>query len=711
MKFLPLLSAALATGAAAAPKEGRIDRQRIVRSFNPHRTASSDETPLQVGNGNFAFGADVTGLQTFRRFATMSTWGWHSHALPEEEGQNDPEDFHGVEWPTHGRDVFYNIPNADQPVLSNWLRENPHRINLATIGFSFPDPDATEADLASPSQTLDLWTGVLTSSFQYEGADVRVETVADPASDAVAVTVKSSLLEDGALGLLFDFSYPTKDKFDAPFVGLYNRTDLHETTLTPGEGGAEIRHVLGETEYGVSLRWDGDAEISGPENGTHRYRLTTTEKTLRLTASFGKERPCGIPSVEKVRKHSEKWWEQFWKDGAFVDLSKVEDEGAKEIQRRAILSLYLIAVNSASDLPPQESGLVNNGWYGKFHMEMYLWHGIPFALWNHRPLLDRSLSHIYTDLLPHALALAERQGYTGARWGKMTGPDFSDAPGEINAMLIWQQPHPMYFAETELRGRRGAASEAEVLEKWDEVLTHSADFMASYAWLNESSGFYDLGAPLLPASENTDANATRNPTFELAYWRFGLDVAIRWKTLQGLEAPSAWLEVRDGLAPLPTAEINSTTGPTFPIYEGVPNMWTDNATTMDHPAMTGIYGLLPPPLSGPPLDIDTVRNTAEHIKEYWDLDQSFGWDFPMLAMNSLRLGDAQGAVDYLLHPTFAFDDAGYPIGGTRVPTPYFPSSSSFLWAVAMLAGGWEGAEGSHFPEGWKTMVEGFGPVL
>lgn len=86
MKTLPLL-----TGLAALAAASRIDRERLVRAANPRRAASSDETPLQVGNGNFAFGADVTGLQTFRPFATMATWGWHSFALPEEDGQRSPE--------------------------------------------------------------------------------------------------------------------------------------------------------------------------------------------------------------------------------------------------------------------------------------------------------------------------------------------------------------------------------------------------------------------------------------------------------------------------------------------------------------------------------------------------------------------------------------------------------------------------------------------
>jgi hypothetical protein len=35
----------------------------------------------------------------------------------------------------------------------------------------------------------------------------------------------------------------------------------------------------------------------------------------------------------------------------------------------------------------------------------------------------------------------------------------------------------------------------ETLEAWDEVLTATADYMASFAWFNESSGLYDIGPP------------------------------------------------------------------------------------------------------------------------------------------------------------------------------------------------------------------------
>lgn len=179
--------------------------------------------------------------------------------------------------------------------------------------------------------------------------------------------------------------------------------------------------------------------------------------------------------------------------------------------------------------------------------------------------------------------------------------------------------------------------------------------------------------------------------------------------------------------------------------------------------MAAIFGLLPPPPrddggGGAPLNMTVVRNTADKMRDLWDREDCWGWDFPMLAsaynnpsitiphsllpfpslqvyektapfcialtrialpthvnlrkiVNSLRLGDVDQAISYLLDPLFGFDDAGYPEGGSRVATPYFPGAGSLLLAVAMMAGGWDGDPGPHFPEDWDARVEGFIPGL
>lgn len=344
-------------------------------------------------------------------------------------------------------------------------------------------------------------------------------------------------------------------------------------------------------------------------------------------------------------------------------------------------------------------------------MEMIPWHLAPFARWNHWSLFQRSLPRTYNLLLTTALARARRQGYKGARWGKMTDPFLGDAPGEINSLLIWQQPHPMYLAELEYR----SFPTNDTLKKWHEVLVATAEFMVDFAWWNSNNntannaleGCYELGPPMYPVSENTNPNVTRNPTFELAYWRFGIEVASDWHRRQSLPVPDEYANLLSKLCPLP---VDSSTA-TYPIYEGIPDMWTNNETVNDHPAMLGIFGLLPPPKTGPPLNATVLDNTFERVRDDWDIQHSYGWDFPLLAMNALRLGNASQAIGYLLHESFPFDDAGYPIGGTRVPTPYFPSSGGLLLAVAMMAGGWDGKDGGQWPEGWNINAEGFTPSL
>ncbi|KAI0156617.1 Six-hairpin glycosidase-like protein [Xylariaceae sp. FL1272] len=681
-------------------RQVEINRKEVVRSFNPRRNASSDTTPLQVGNGNFAFGVDITGLQTFNPFAIMSTWGWHNFSLPSTPGQTETSDFVGLDWWTHGRLVNYNQPNPAQPDISNWLIQNPQRLNLARLGFLFDGNETTEDVLGDKTQELDLWFGNISSSFSFNGTPIYVENWADADSDFVGISIKSDLVSNKCLGIFLDFPLPTVNKFDAPFVGVFNATSSHTTKLRFQEHSGTIQHDLDETTYYVSITWDTEGDISGPAPGTHRYFLQPSGNSdeITLVVGFSSKPDAEVPSFDEIKTASTQTWESYWSGGAFVDLTATNSANATELQRRIILSQYLAAVNQASSLPPQESGLVNNGWYGKFHLEMVVWHLAHFARWSRFHLLSRSIPHTYTSFLPSSLLRAQEQGYAGARWGKMSDPTGRSAPGEINSLLIWQQPHAMYFAELEYRSFPSPST----LSKWDEILERTADFMASFAWWNDTTGVYDLGPPMYDAGENTKPNVTINPAFELAYWRFGLDVAIGWKERQNLTVPKEWVHVRDHLAQLPTAD------GAYAVYEGIPHMWEVNSTTVqDHPAMSAIYGLLPPPKSGPELDMEVVKETAVKIKERWDLKDSYGWDFPMVAMNVLRLGDKEQAVRYLLDPLFEFDDAGYPEGGTRVPTPYFPASSSFLLAIAMMAGGWDGEPGPHFPEGWDVKVEGF----
>lgn len=95
------------------------------------------------------------------------------------------------------------------------------------------------------------------------------------------------------------------------------------------------------------------------------------DSIFRFTVTFAEQSaPYEISQVEEVRSKARQWWQDYWENEAFLTLPITSNSSAKELQRRIILSQYLLAVNGAGKDPAQDSGLVNNGWYGKFHLEM-----------------------------------------------------------------------------------------------------------------------------------------------------------------------------------------------------------------------------------------------------------------------------------------------------------------------------------------------------
>ncbi|KAJ6482491.1 Six-hairpin glycosidase-like protein [Mycena sanguinolenta] len=689
-----------------------IDRQALVARYNPTRNASSATTPMQVGNGNFAFGADITGLQTFQSWAILSTWGWKNDSLPEGETIQDVYNYTGISLDNHGRLVEYMFDGPNP--MQQWMISNPNRANLGAVGLVFWSEqgavlNVTENDLTSVKQELDLWTGILTSNFVFNGTEIQVQTSSAQTLDSIGVAVSSPLLETGRLGVFVDFPWNDGSlKFSDPFVGFWDNASLHTTTLdaTPrGAIGAEIAHTLVNSTFITSI--GGDAfTITRDSPAAHRYSIRPSAKsgTFSFSTTWGLTSPELVLSPSAISISSSQTWEDYWTTSGFVDVfTGSTDPRADELQRRIILSRYLMRVNEAGDYPPQESGLVNNGWYGKFHLEMYFWHCQHWALWNNWDLLGRS-SSVYDRFLATSIARAQvQQGWpTGARWGKMSDPSGRSAPGQINELLIWQQPHPLVFANYEYRAFPTAAT----LRKWEQVVRNTADWMATFAWFNETTGFYDLGPPMYQVAEDNIFNNTYNPSFELAYWRLTLGFAETWLERLGETVPSNWTIVKNGLAKLP---VNNGT---YKVFEDVEDdFWTDPTYINDHPALAGLHGWLPPTEG---VDLETSMLTTEKVWASWNVSNLWGWDFPQLAMSAARIGNQEQALEFLLHPLFQFDDVGMPVGGVRVPTPYFPGSGALLYAIAMMAEGWDGSSGNApgFPaQAWNVRAEGISKAM
>ncbi len=733
----------------------RIDRQALVARHNIEWNDPAGQIPL--GNGEFCFNADGTGLQTFGG-NSMAHWGWHSFPLPAGwSPERVPPTGTFQQGHCQGPDVFPN----DTGAIRTWLFDNPHILNLGRLRLCKANgTEVVPAEITNLSRTLDLWTGVQTSTYQLGGEPVRVETCVYHSLGAVAVRIESPLLAHGGLQVALDFPYPTLTN-DA-WVGDFGRLEGHHTELTKhGESRADFRRVVDDTTYHASLAWSPGGKLAAatasprkqlairkaeyggndhwldvtakvaartandglairpdftwlgdPLPGRSKrlkltYSLDGEEKTVEIadnvTFSFGAggsphrfmlsapgtkrlELLCvfsptmvsnDLPTVGKAFDETSAHWRNFWSTGGAIDLAGSKDPRWFELERRIVLSQYLMAAQSAGSFPSAESGLMGiDPWRGQFHMEMVWWHLAHYALWDRWSMAAEALG-CYRRFTPSARALAAQLGYQGLKWPKSVGPEGRSAPWEGNQVLLWKQPHPIFFAELDYRLHPTRAT----LDKWAAVVQGTAEHMADYPTRDEATGVYSL-APAMPPSEQ---GITRDPVFDLAYWRWGLDQAQVWRQRLGLAREPHWDEVRQHLAPLP-------------ISDGVyvhSAEWRDTYAkrAWEHPDPVGVLGMLPP-LDG--VDAATAHRTVRKVWETWDWNRTWGWDCPWMAMAAARVGEPQMAVEALLKDTARnhFDVRGVNTGG---PCPYLPGNGGLLYAVALMAAGWDGGPQRNAP--------------
>jgi hypothetical protein len=684
---------------------GSIDRESLVRRHNPINTRIDPLSALSLGNGSFAFTADVTGLQTLEQeyertmpLCTMSEWGWHATPKPAHLVN---EQLRLVKYDTHGRTVEYHTSSQGQTELFNWLRENPHKLHLGRIALwrvDHPERHIEASDIKVVRQELDLWRGRLRSVFELDGKSVVVTSAIHPTKNLLAVDLESELVQTGKLGVCFKFPYGSPGMSAAD----WSQPAKHQTKIIEtAPDRIRLMRSLDSTNYGVAIRWEDTARIAQVDQHSLILKSETDSPRLTFTANFTRgDSDPQLPGVAETLRSAETHWRHFWTTGGAIALEGSSDQRTNELERRIVLSQYLTAIQCAGTIPPQETGLTVNSWYGKFHLEMHWWHAAHFALWNRLPLLERSLAW-YETILPQARELARSQGYSGARWPKMVGPEGRDSPSPIGPLLIWQQPHPIFYAELCYLSH----SNRTTLKRYADLVFESATFMSSYAYLDKPTNRYVLGPPMIPAQENHPARETWNPTFELAYWRFGLSVAQRWRERLGMRRLGDWDRVLDKLSLLPTRD------GVYLAHENCPQTYTER--NHDHPSMLGALGVLP----GQGVDEETMRRTLRKTLAEWKWDQTWGWDYPLTAMTAARLGERKIAVDALLMVT---EKNRYLPNGHNYQRPnlpcYLPGNGGLLYAIALMAGGWKGATNTNAPGfpndgSWKVRSEGLNSQL
>ncbi len=665
----------------------KIDREKIVKLHNPVLTGADFTSPLSVGNGDFCFTADITGFQTLYAeyydnnfpLCTMSTWGWHTEPFSTEVFAPSRDEIQLTEYTSvRGIQKYAVQKYPGNESVYDWFRENPHRLNLCCIQLKENGAAIEVGQVSAIRQELHLFEGHLTSSFCYKNVQFSVITVCDSKTHTVSFSVTARDPESGEevpfpemLSVELRFPYGSSKK-EASNWGEPLRHRTHISMKT--DNFVAIERTLDKDCYYVAVgmknltqaAYCGDHKISlSPGVGTSSFEFSCMFSPDKNTALHG------VSSFTEVLENSTAFWSSYWKKGGFIDFSQSSDARGFELERRIILSQYLLVIQSCGSVPPQETGLTCNSWYGKYHMEMYPFHTAWAALWGHEELLEKSLPW-YNYHLEHAKENARKNNYKGARWPKMIGPDAIDSPSPIATLLVWQQPHILYLLELVYETRKGK----DFLEKYRDCVYETAEFMADYVFFNTYTETWNIEGPVIPVQEEHRPEDVKNPAFEVEYWRFGLHIAAEWLERLGEKSPAQWTCVAQNMAPMPFHE------GLYTAHDNCPDTFTKYAK--DHPSMLMSFGFIP----NDRIDALMMQRTLQKVIDCWDYESLWGWDFAIMTLTAQRLGYNSRAVDLLLTETSknAYTVSGNNRQSDRKDLPlYLPGNGSLLLACAHLA--------------------------
>ena len=680
-KFLPfILFFVLIISSVCCDRDVRINRYELVSRHNIENSDIDSLNSLSVGNGEFAFTVDATGLQTFPEFysngislGTMSDWGWHTGENPQGFQLSDVYRSYFV----HGKSVEYpwqygGGDEARKREATSWLRENPHRIHLGMIGLQIINKDGSEftiKDIRENKQRLNLWTGEIESRFRVDGVPVSVTTVCHPHEDLISARIESDLIRENRLKVKIHFPLGTA----LPAGYDFNSPDTHVTEIISENNDETLfKRSQDNDSYFVKVLHEGG---SLKEQDRHLYLITPdhSRSSFEFSCKFSKtDIDNGLDGFTLTQEAGRKSWEEFWMTGGAVDFSECTDHRAFELERRVILSQYLTRIQCSGSFPPAETGLTYNSWFGKFHLEMHWWHAAHFALWQREQILEKQMEY-YFSIIENARHTAQHQGYAGVRWPKMTCPEGIESPSSVGPFLIWQQPHPIFFAELLYKNSQ---NKDEILGKYKDLVFESAEFMASYAWHDSIQDRYILGPVLIPAQESLRKETTINPAFEVVYWYWGLKTAMEWKKRLELEPVPLWEDITRKISKLPVQD------GVYLCSEDTKDSYRNERYLSDHPIVSGIKGVLP----GTKLVDDKILgNSLDTIMKKWNWPSTWGWDFPMLAMSAAAIGRGEQAVDFLMMDA---PKNRYLMNGHNYQNPrlaiYLPGNGGLLTTIARM---------------------------
>lgn len=605
--------------------------QKFVEKFDVTNTHIDIENPLTIGNGNFAFTMDITGLQTLaKEYNLIPLLSMENKfASKKVHGSLRHKEFLSRE----GRKVSYMTDSLGQEKLFDEYRTNHFKYNMFTLAFYFNGEQIKKEEIVHVNQRLSLYYGIVISEFFYKNEKITTKSYVDYKYNTLVLEFESNLFNSGlSVKMSSKEAWYNKEGNNDSIVPI--RLEEEKIIITDAYREDKIYYYLDNM---VAIKRGQDVEFLG------------SKKKCQLCLGIN----------DFVKKSSNEW-PLFW--------NKTKDyyNDNFEIQRRVVLSLYLIRVNSLGNYPPAETGLTCNSWYGKFHLEMHLWHDLGMIYYGHSDLVVPSIDY-YLTIIEDARKRAQSNGFSGARWPKMTDPSGLDSPSEIGCLLMWQQPHIIFMLDAIKRENLDFS-----LDKYRNIIYETAECLKSFFILE--NGKYYLDKPLRPAQEFYEPETVDSPIFEVEYFIYALDIAMKLLREIGVEVDYSSIIEN---AVLPKVHKGA--------YEAHLNtMETYTKYNYDHPLPIMAYTFF----ESPRLDSQIVANSLAKILETFRIDTMWGWDFPSFAMCLYRLGRYEEALKMLLsnYPKNSYLKNGHNIQypDQEVLPIYLPGNGAFLIACHMF---------------------------
>ena len=319
-------------------------------------------------------------------------------------------------------------------------------------------------DLTDVEQRLDLWNGSLRSRFRLEGELVEVETLCHPRLDLVAVRVVSPLLRLGRVAVRVRFPYGSPDTTAADWT----KPEAHETRLVNAAPSQRRVSIDGSTATATTSLWPGDQQADSCDRRSHELVLepagrgrvrgggrVLTPSDHAATAGLRRHAPRGARALERllVERRGDR---PLREPRPALARARAPDRPLAVPHRDPVRGALPAPGDAAS---PSTAGTGSSTWRctGGTRRTSRCGAACPCS---------SAASATTRAILPKARATARRQGYAGARWPKMTDPSGTESPSSVGPFLVWQQPHPIYYAELVYRERPSTAPRSRGTGTW-----------------------------------------------------------------------------------------------------------------------------------------------------------------------------------------------------------------------------------------------------